>query len=89
MRLRRLTRDVLAVGAFTPQLEPARAEGIPAFTHFLDLPTLFVIVSLGALKPESWSVFAVGVAIAPTVAAALTVLVPRLYPWSVEGKHEL
>lgn len=88
MRLRRLTREALAVGVFTPQLERARAEGVPTFTHFLDLPILFVIVSLGALKPESWSVFMVGVAIALTTAAALTVLVPRLYPWSVEVKHE-
>jgi uncharacterized membrane protein len=88
MRPRRLTRDALAVGAFTPQLERARAEGVPTFTHFLDLPILCVIVSLGALKPESWSVFMVAVAVAFTTAAALTVLVPRLYPWSVEGKHE-
>jgi hypothetical protein len=89
MRLRRLTREALAVGAFTPQLERARSEGVPTFTHFLDLPILFVIVSLGALKPESWGVFMVGVAIALTVAAAFTLLVPRLYPWSVAGAHEL
>ena len=89
MRLRRLTREALAGGAFTPQLERARAEGVPTFTHFLDLPILFVIVSLGALKPDSWSVFVVGVAIALAVAAALTILVPRLYAWSVEGKHGL
>lgn len=89
MRLRRLTREALAVGAVTPQLERTRAEGVPTFTHFLDLPILFVIVRLGALKPESWSVFMLGVVIALTVAAALTVLVPRLYPWSVDGTHEL
>lgn len=81
MRLRRLTREALAVGTFTPQLEQARAENVPTFTHFLDLPILFVIVSLGALKPESWSVFAVGLLIALAVAGALTLLVPRLYPW--------
>jgi hypothetical protein len=89
MRLRRLTREALAVGAFTPQLERARAENVPTFTHFLDLPILFVIVSLGALKPESWSVFVVGLLIAFAVAVGLTFLVPRLYPWAVEGTHEL
>ena len=84
MRLRRLTREAMAVGAFTPRLEHARAENIPTFTHFLDLPLLFLIVSLGALKPQSWSMFMVGLVIALAVAAALTLLVPRLYPWNVE-----
>jgi uncharacterized membrane protein len=82
MRLRRLTREALGVGAFTPALQQARAEGVPTFTHFLDLPLLFVIVSLGTLKPDTWALFTVGVAIAVGVAALLTLLVPRLYPWS-------
>lgn len=88
MRLRRLTQQSLAVGAFTPQLEQARGESVPTFTHFLDLPMLFVIVGLGTLKPESWSVFVVGLLIALAVAVALTLLVPRLYPWAVEVTHE-
>jgi uncharacterized membrane protein len=82
MRLRRLTREALAAGHFTPQLQRARAEAVPTFTHFLDLPILFVIVSLGTLKPGTWTLFAVGLAIAIAVAAALTILVPRLYPWT-------
>jgi hypothetical protein len=41
-----------------------------------------VIVSLGTLKPGTWTLFAVGLAIAIAVAAALTILVPRLYPWT-------
>lgn len=85
MRLRRLTCEALVVGAFTPQLERARAENVPTLTHFLDLPILFLIVSLGALKPESWSVFLVGLLIALGVATGLTLLVPRLYPWAVAG----
>jgi uncharacterized membrane protein len=88
MRLRRLTREAMAVGVFTPQLERARAETVPTFTHFLDLPILFVIVSLGAVKPQSWSMFVVGLVIALAVAAALTLLVPRLYPWAVEQTRE-
>jgi uncharacterized membrane protein len=84
MRLRRLTREALSVGAFTPPLEKARAENLPTFTHFLDLPMLFLIVSLGALRPESWSLFVVGSLVALAVAIALTLLVPRLYPWAVE-----
>ena len=84
MRLRRLAREALSVGAFTPQLEKARAENIPTFTHFLDLPMLFLIVSLGALRPENWTLFVVGSLVALAVAIALTLLVPRLYPWAVQ-----
>jgi hypothetical protein len=84
VRLRRLTREALAGGQFTPQLERARAEHVPTFTHFLDLPILFVIVSLGTLKPGTWTLFAVGVVVATIIAAGLTILIPRLYPWAPE-----
>jgi uncharacterized membrane protein len=82
MRLRRLTGDALSAGHFTPRLEEARAENVPAFTHFLDLPMLFLIVSLGALKPETWTMFIAGSGVAVAVATALTIAVPRIYPWS-------
>ena len=82
MRLRRLTQEALSVGSFTPELEKARAENIPTFTHFLDLPMLFLIVSLGALKPDTWTLFFVGSLVALAVATALTIVVPRIYHWS-------
>lgn len=82
MRLRRLTQESLSVGSFTPQLEKARAENVPTFTHFLDLPLLFLIVSLGALKPETWMLFIVGSLVALAAATALTIVIPLLYPWS-------
>ena len=81
MRLRRLTREALRVGRFTPDLERARAESAATFTHFLDLPILFVIVALGALRPDTWRVFALCTVLAVAVAAALTLWVPRLYRW--------
>jgi len=81
MRLRRLTKIALAKGAFTPELEAARPEGLPTFTHFLDLPLLFLIIALGVMQPGTWSVFFYGCAIALLVAGVLTVLIPRLYPW--------
>lgn len=84
MQLRRLTQEALSAGAFTPQLEKARAENVPTFTHYLDLPMLFLIVSLGALKPGGWTLFVVGSLVALAVATALTLLVPRLYPWAVQ-----
>lgn len=82
MRLRRLTHEALEIGEFTPELEKARAENIPAFTHFLDLPMLFLIITLGALKPDTWEVFVVGSLAAIALAAALTLFIPRLHPWT-------
>ncbi|MBI5753165.1 MAG: DUF2269 domain-containing protein [Hydrogenophilales bacterium] len=82
MRLRRLTKEALRVGAFTPELEKTRAEHVPTFTHFLDLPILFLIVALGALKPNSWSLFVIGSFVAVAISAAMTILIPRLYPWT-------
>jgi hypothetical protein len=56
MRLRRLTRAALAAGRVTPELKRARGELVPTFTHFLDLPLLFLIIALGAMQPTTWSV---------------------------------
>lgn len=81
MRLRRLTKAALAAGAFTPELMRARAERTPTFTHFLDLPMLFLIVALGVIRPDTWLFFGVGAMVAILVAALLTICIPRLYPW--------
>ncbi|MCP4327469.1 MAG: DUF2269 domain-containing protein [Alphaproteobacteria bacterium] len=83
MRLRRLTREAVEKGGVTPELLAAReGERLPTFTHFLDIPLLMVIVSLGVLRPDDWAQATIGIAIALAVAAALTVLLPRLYPWT-------
>jgi len=80
MRMRRLTEAALRAGHVTDELRAARGEGVPTFTHFLDLPILLLIVMLGSLKPDTWTMFFVGAAVALAVAAVLTVLIPRLYP---------
>lgn len=84
MRLRRLARAAVAEGRLTPELSLARAEQLASFTHFLDIPIVLVIVSLGALRPSSWTHFVIGVATAISVASLLNYFVPRLYPWSGE-----
>jgi hypothetical protein len=81
MRLRRLTRAALAEGRMTAELQAARGELVPTFTHFLDLPMLFVIVALGAIRPDTWALFAAGSLTAIAIATAFTLIVPRLYPW--------
>lgn len=85
MRLRRMTSRALAEGDFTRELQEERGKLVPAFTHFLDLPALTLIIALGALKPESWTLFAAGSVVAVAIAGVLTYLIPRLYPWG--GDH--
>jgi hypothetical protein len=83
MRLRRLTREALQRGSVSAELEEARREHVPTFTHFLDIPILFVIVALGAMRPETWTLFAIGTTIALVSAAMLTFVIPRLYPFEL------
>ena len=82
VRLRRLTRRAVETGVVSLELKRARAEHVPTFTHFLDLPILLVIIMLGALHPDTWMLFAVGLVLAVAVATILTVVLPRLYPWT-------
>jgi uncharacterized membrane protein len=84
MRLRRLARAAVTEQRVTPELARARAEQLASFTHFLDIPILLVIVSLGALRPSDWSQFAIGIVIAVVLASLLNYFVPRLYPWGGE-----
>jgi hypothetical protein len=81
MRLRRMTQEPLRAGKFIPELEKARAQTVPTFTHFLDLPLLVIIIALGAIKPDSWSVFFVGCVMSLLISTALTVFAPKFYPW--------
>jgi len=85
MRLRRLTRSALDAGRVTPELERARGELMPTFTHFLDLPMLFLIIALGTTQPTSWTLFFAGSIAAIAVAMLLMLVVPRLYPWGSEA----
>jgi hypothetical protein len=86
MRLRRLTKEALKTGEFTAELEKVRAKIVPTFTHFLDIPMLFLIVLLGTIKPDTWMLFIVGSVLAILIAFILTIYIPRLYPWGVEEK---
>jgi hypothetical protein len=85
MRLRRLARAALTAERVTPELASARAEQLASFTHFLDIPILLVIVSLGVLRPSDWTQFAIGIVIAVTAASLLNYFIPRIYPWDGEG----
>ncbi|HTV33413.1 MAG TPA: DUF2269 family protein [Methylocella sp.] len=88
IRLRRLTKEALQRGYVTPELECARVVSVPTFTHFLDIPLLMVIISLGAIRPDTWTQFIVGVVAALLVATLLTLIIPRLYPWIPKTSSE-
>jgi uncharacterized membrane protein len=81
MKLRRLTDDALAVGEFTPALTTERSKLVPSFTHYLDLPMVFLIIALGVMKPTTRGLFFVGSLIALVFASFFTLLIPRMYPW--------
>jgi uncharacterized membrane protein len=87
MRLRQLTREAAELGHATAALEEARREHLPTFTHFLDVPILFVIVMLGAMRPNTWTLFVTGTAFAFAVAGLLTLMIPRLYPVELGVGH--
>jgi uncharacterized membrane protein YecN with MAPEG domain len=88
MRLRRLTQEAVRYGKVTAELAEARRQHLPTFTHFLDIPILFVIVALGAMRPNSWALFALGTVLALVAAAILTLVIPRLYPFELgEGRR--
>ncbi len=78
-RLSRLTGQSLEVGCFTEELNKAREQSAATFTHFLDIPILLIIVSLGSLKPQSWSLFFYGSIVAILTALLLTIVISRLY----------
>ncbi|MBA5866189.1 MAG: DUF2269 family protein [Nitrospira sp. CR1.3] len=88
MRLRRLTNEALAQGSVTPELSHARQEHVPTFTHFLDIPMLLLIMSLGVMKPTTWTQFIVGVIGALAMATLLALWIPRLYPWVPPTYHK-
>ncbi len=81
MKLRRLTDTALKEGEITPELEKERGKLVPSFTHYLDLPMLFLIIALGVIKPTTWDAFIYGSILAIALASFFTVLIPRMYPW--------
>ncbi len=83
-KLRRLTKAALAVGKITPDLERERSKLVPSFTHYLDMPMLFLIIALGVIKPTTWDMFLYGAVLAIGLALFFTILIPRLYPWGNE-----
>lgn len=87
MKLRRITDEALKAGEITAELEQERGKLLPSFTHYLDLPMVFLIIALGVIKPATWKVFLTGSLVAIGLALIFTIIIPRLYPWGKESNN--
>lgn len=75
----RRSREALSRGVpLNDELRQEARSLVNRVVHFLDIPLFAVIVYCGAVKPDSWTHVIVAIAAAVSVAAALTVLVPRV-----------
>jgi uncharacterized membrane protein len=81
MKLRRITQNALNEGKITHELEQERAKLTPTFTHYLDIPMVFLIIALGVIKPNTWELFYYGAGLSIAVASLFTIVIPRMYPW--------
>ena len=81
VKLRRMTQIALDLGEITKELEEERGKFLPSFTHYLDIPMLFLIIFLGVTKPETWETFFYGSTLAIALALLFTFFIPSLYPW--------
>jgi len=86
VKLRKITQTALDKGEITAELEEERGKFLPSFTHYLDIPMVFLIIFLGSVKPTTWSAFFYGGAIAISIALLFTYFIPRMYPWG-KSKH--
>jgi uncharacterized membrane protein len=89
MRLRRATAVAAKQGATTLELQELRQEHLPTFTHFLDLPILFVIIALGVIRPNTWTLFWIGTILAVVLASTFTLIIPRMYPFEVGPRNHV
>ncbi|NIB38365.1 DUF2269 family protein [Pseudomaricurvus alkylphenolicus] len=82
VKVGRITEQSLKAGQITPELKKVTAQHLPTFTHFLDLPILFLIIALAVLKPTDWTTFFYGSTLAIVTATFFSVYIPSKYPWN-------
>lgn len=78
-RMLRMSKDALAKGTVTGDLLEEQNRRLPSFTHFLDLPLFFLIVTFGGLRPSSWAFIIVGVLSGVVLGAVLYLVFTRAY----------
>ena len=80
-KVRRITGLALKAGHITSELDAARHAHVPTFMHFLHLPLFVVIVSLGIVRPATWTLVASGTIFSLLIATVLSIAVRRMYTW--------
>lgn len=78
-RMLKLSREALARGAVTEGFRREQARKLPTFTHFLDLPLFFLIVSFGGLRPSTWIFMITGIILALAIGTVLSLTLPGMY----------
>ncbi|HET7853624.1 MAG TPA: DUF2269 family protein [Candidatus Methylomirabilis sp.] len=78
-KMRRVSQAALNEGRVTSELQEKMDDKVGTFTHYLDLPLFFVIVSLGGLRPATWTHFTLGTLLALVTGLALSSFLPRMY----------
>ena len=75
----RRSRDALERGVpLTDDLREEARSLLNQIVHFLDIPLFTVIVYCGTVRPDSWIHVLIAIAIGVSIAAVLTIFVPRL-----------
>lgn len=87
LRVRREFAAACRAGALTSEFERCLKSRSGTFGLCLDLPLGIVMVSLGTMRPATWSHFFVATLLALAVAAALTRSLLRLEP-SASGRRK-
>jgi uncharacterized membrane protein len=83
-RMLKWSRAALSRGDVTAELRNEMERRLPTFTHYLDIPLFALIVCLGALRPSTWGLFAMGLPLALAAAVTLGIVIPRIYRWPLQ-----
>ncbi|MCW8833483.1 MAG: DUF2269 domain-containing protein [Colwellia sp.] len=80
-KIYKLSEASLEAGEFSEELKTSISKHLPTFTHFLDLPIVFVIIFIAVTRPTDWNTFFVGLPLAIAVSLLFSWYIPKKYPW--------
>ncbi len=81
LKLKQAVERSRQAGQSVPELDKELRARLTLATHFLDVPNFALIVTLGIVRPDDWTLFTVGVTLVLAVTAWMAIVVPRRYPW--------
>jgi hypothetical protein len=81
LKLKQAVERAKQAGGSVPELDKELRARLTLATHFLDVPNFALIVTLGIVRPNDWTLFSVGITMVIGVTAWMAVVVPRRFPW--------